>query len=102
MKKIIKLLVIFNCFTLSAQTDTLFTRVEIILCEVKQIGTETISYSYPNEELINIINKRDVRKIVFKSGREQVFNEMTSYKTIHGPNDYKNVTITISPNDVNG
>lgn len=102
MKAIIKTILIFNCINLNAQTDTLFTRLEKIPCTVKQIGTETISYSYPNEELVNTISKRDVKKITFKSGREQVFNELSSYKTIHGANDYKNVTVTISSNDVNG
>jgi|SRR5690554_111108 len=102
MKTLIKLMVIFNCITLKAQTDTLFTRIEKIPCTVKQIGTETISFSYPNEELINTIKKRDVKKIIFKSGREQIFRELTSFKTIHGADDYKNVTMTISPNDVNG
>lgn len=52
MKNIIKLLLFINTITLNAQTDTLFTRIEKIPCTVKQIGTETISYSYPNEELI--------------------------------------------------
>lgn len=84
------------------QTDTIFTNNEKIACSVKEITPEAVKYSFPGEDLINSIYKNSIQKIVFKSGRTQIFAEATSYKKINGVDDYENVTITQVENEVKG
>ena len=42
---------------------------------VKQVDPTTITYSFAGEDLENVVSKDEVVKIVFKSGREQVFSD---------------------------
>ena len=60
---------------------------------VKKIEPTTITYSFVGEELENVINKDDVAKIIFKSGREQTFSEAspasTSSASASRPDDYE-------------
>lgn len=63
--------------TVNAQntSDQIFiTNGETIAVKVKQVAPSTITYSYVGEDLENIIEKEAVTKIIFKSGREQLFN----------------------------
>ncbi len=87
------------CF---AQTDTIFSNNEKILCTVKEITPEAVKYSFIGEELINSIYKNSVQKIVFKNGRIQTFAEATSFKKINGVDDFENVTITQVESEVKG
>jgi len=68
-------------FSLNAQnaSDHIFlTNGETIAVKVKKVSPNTITYVYLGEDLENEVEKDDVIKIVFKSGREQLFNEATS------------------------
>ena len=59
-----------------SETDQLFLVTgEQQSVMVKKVDPTTITYSFAGEELENVINKDEVAKIVFKSGREQVFSE---------------------------
>lgn len=85
-----------------AQTDTIFSNNDKISCTVKEIGEDAVRYCYPGEELLNSIYKNAVQKIVFKSGRVQVFAEATSFKTVNSVEDFENVTITQLESEVKG
>ena len=85
-----------------SQSDTIFTNNEKIVCTVKEVTPDAIKFAYPNEELINAVFKNTVQKIIFKSGRVQLFAENTSYKTVNGPKDFENVTITKVESEVHG
>src|ERR1700743_866482 len=100
-------LTIFAILSLSfihsyAQTDTIIINNQKIACSVKEITPDAVKYSYPNEDLINTVYKNTVQKIIFKSGRIQIFAEATSYKSINSVNDYNNVTITSVESEVRG
>lgn len=80
MKKItvIALLLSGPIFTLNAQhnSDRLFlTNGETLTVAVKKVEPNTITFSYLGESLENTIEKDDVAKIIFESGREQQFAE---------------------------
>lgn len=66
-----------------SQSDTLFVNNERIAVNVKEVTTDAVKFTYPGEEMINSMFKNGVNKIVFKSGRTQLFNESSSYKTIN-------------------
>ncbi|MFK7813932.1 MAG: hypothetical protein AB8B59_15660 [Maribacter sp.] len=68
-------------FSLNAQnaSDHIFlTNGETLAVKVKKVDPNTITYAYLGEELENVVKKDDVIKIVFKSGREQQFSDVSS------------------------
>ncbi len=85
-----------------AQYDTLYMNNEKIACQVREITEDAVRYSYPGEELLNSSFKNSIQKIVFKNGREQVFSEGTSLKTIKTVDDYENVSITRTLLEIRG
>lgn len=104
--KIIKLLFIsfplFFSFYAFSQYDTIFSNDEKIVCTVKEITPEAVKYCYPNEDLINSVFKNTIQKIIFKSGRVQVFAESINLKTINSVDDYENVSFSRTANEVAG
>lgn len=94
----------FSLFTLSAhsQMDTIYSNDERIACSVKEITPEAVKFSYPNEDLVNSVFKNTIQKIVFKSGRVQVFAESTYFKTVTNVDDYENVSMSHVGSEVQG
>ena len=95
------LFLIIPCFSF-AQYDTIFSSSGKIAASIKEIGESSIKYTYPNEDLLNNMNKNVIRKIVFKSGRVQTFSNTTSYRTLKSGKDYENVTITQVSDEIKG
>lgn len=103
MKLIYVTLFMLMCFESAySQQDTIVTNSEKIVCTVKEITVDAVKFTYPDEDLINTIYKNTVEKIIFKSGRVQRFAEATSFKTINGPEDFENVSITKVEGEVKG
>lgn len=86
----------------NAQSDTIFTGNERIACSVREITEDAVKYTYPNEDLMNSMYKNAVLRIKFKSGREQVFSQAASFRTIMGHEDWEQVAFTQSPEEVKG
>ncbi|MDX2190666.1 MAG: hypothetical protein SFY32_12460 [Bacteroidota bacterium] len=86
----------------NAQTDTIYTTKEKISCVVKEIAPDLVKYTYVGEDVINSIYKNTVLKIVFKSGRVQVFAEPLKFNKIISPNDYAKVTFTQAESEIQG
>lgn len=85
-----------------AQTDTIFTNNERILCFVKEITPDAVKFVYPDEDILNSVYKNSVQKIVFKSGRVQTFAESSSFKRVAGVEDFENVAVTQVESEVKG
>lgn len=99
----ILLFILFNLSINSfAQTDTLFVNNEKISCVVREITVDAVKFSYDGEELINSIYKNSVQKIIFKSGRVQIFSEATSFKTVNSVDEYSKVSMTSLESEVGG
>ncbi len=56
-----------------AQMDTVVLNNEKIACSVKEITPDAIKYTLPGEDIMNSVYKNTVQKIIFKSGRVQIF-----------------------------
>ena len=56
------LFLIIPCFSF-AQYDTIFSSSGKIAASIKEIGESSIKYTYPNEDLLNNMNKNVIRKI---------------------------------------
>ncbi|MDT8402731.1 MAG: hypothetical protein RQ743_13650, partial [Bacteroidales bacterium] len=63
---------------------------------------DAVKYSYPNEDFLNTILKNNIQKIVFKSGRTQIFNEATSFKKVSNVSNWDNVSVTTLEGEVKG
>jgi hypothetical protein len=103
MKTIVTIFILLSLPFLSfSQYDTIYSTTGKIIGVVKEIGENSIKFTYPQEDLLNNINKNVVKKIVFKSGRVQTFSNMSGYKTIKSGLDYENVSISLVFEEVKG
>ena len=66
-----------SMYAQEAETDQLFlVNGDQQAVVIKKVEPTTITYCFAGEELENVITKDEVAKIVFKSGREQVFSDV--------------------------
>ncbi|GAB3217362.1 hypothetical protein J0A67_00240 [Algoriphagus aestuariicola] len=68
--------------------------------QVKEVGFNTIKYSYPNENTVYSVSKHQVTKIEYASGREETFE--SPFKPVKGLDDAELVYITYNPEDIAG
>ena len=99
---LLTLLLIISPFLVFSQYDTIYSSTGKVIGSVKEIGENSIKFSYPNEDLINNMNKNVIKKIVFKSGRTQTFANTSGYRTIKSCLDYDNVSISQVFEEVKG
>jgi len=88
--------------TVQAQTDSIFTRSEVIPCTVKEIGEQNVSYSYPGEDVINKMYKNTIAKIVFRNGRVQTFEEFKALQPVLHAGDHAKVQILTTEVETKG
>jgi hypothetical protein len=105
MKSILFIFLLLFCSLNSfcqAKYDTIYSNDERIACTVKEITPEAVKYCYPDEELVNAVYKNSIQKIVFKSGRVQIFAEATSLRTINSADDFDYVSLSHVESEVKG
>ena len=68
--------------------------------QVKEVGFNTIKYSYPNENAVYSVSKHQVTKIEYASGREENFD--SPFKSVKGLDDAELVYITYNSEDIAG
>lgn len=68
--------------------------------QVKEVGFNTIKYTFPNENTVYSISKYQVTKIEFASGREETFE--SPFKPVKGLDDFQDVYISYNPDDIAG
>lgn len=91
-----------GCATASAQIDTIFTNEKTIPCNIAEVTETGVKFRYPGEEHINALTLNVIRKIKFKSGREQDFVGVTSFKDIKSPTEWDNVSISNVESETRG
>lgn len=93
-------LFLFTYFKAQAQTDKLYLKDEIKEVKVEEVGSNFIKFKYPNENAAYTISKYQVDKIVFASGREEIFE--SPFKPVNSVEDFENVYLSYTPQDVEG
>jgi hypothetical protein len=68
--------------------------------QVKEIGPNTIKYSYPSESIVYTISKHQVAKISYASGREEIFD--SPIKKVKGLDNAPQVYVTYNNDEVTG
>jgi hypothetical protein len=101
-KSILSLALFIAGFSAYSQSgsDTLYLLDGQKEVKIKEVGLNSIKYSYVNEETVYTISKHQVSKIKFASGREEVFE--SPIRQVNGLDDYEKVYITYLPEDVAG
>ncbi|MBC6366571.1 hypothetical protein [Algoriphagus sp. AK58] len=101
-KSILYLAFFITSFTVYSQSnsDTLFLLEGQMEVKIKEVGLNNIKYTYPDEETVYTISRYQVSKIVFASGREEVFE--SPIKPVKGLDDFEKVFITYNPEDISG
>ena len=82
--------------------DSIFTATEILAVNVKEVSEESVKYAYPGEDLLNSISATKVIKIVFKSGRTQLFEEERAFRTVRNGLDWEYVTVIQNDRELSG
>lgn len=85
-----------------SQPDTIYARSGPILCEVVEVGLQTVTYTYPGEKVVNNILRTAVEKIVFSNGRVQRFEEYKAYNPVLHAGDFKKVEVVSTEGDILG
>lgn len=91
-----------HSFYIQAQADTIFTLRGAIVCNVEEVSPHTITFIYPGETARNTINKIQVDKIAFASGREQLIETPYGIKQVLGPRDEAKVVLLEAEQEVQG
>ncbi|WPR76090.1 hypothetical protein [Algoriphagus sp. NG3] len=93
---------IFFASSVNAQTknDVLFFAEGPKEVQVKEVGTNLIKYTFPEESTIYSVSKHKVNKIVFASGREESFE--SPFLKVKGLEDADKVYITYVPQETEG
>lgn len=103
MRKISLFLILFITSLYCFGLDVIYLRdSDSIVATVTKINENSIEYKYEGEEFIVEKNKKEIKKIKFKSGREEVFNEAYKYPKINGEEDWEKVIVTYVESEVTG
>jgi hypothetical protein len=73
MKSILTILAVILSFAVYAQSDTLYMHNgKKVTGNVKKVGEHTVSFTYQNEDVEQVLGKYTILKIIYaKSGRLQ-------------------------------
>ena len=102
MKYLLAASLIVVSLCVCGQSDTVYTGSEKLVVKVVEITEESVKYTYPNETLINTVNKNTVRRIVFSSGRTQEFGGYSNYKEVSGWRDWESVSLAVAEHEIKG
>ncbi|HRD83265.1 MAG TPA: hypothetical protein PLL53_21070 [Saprospiraceae bacterium] len=96
-------LILVLCFVAAhGQTDSIYSRSEVIACTVKEVGEQTVSYTFPGEDVLNSMYKNTIAKIVFRNGRVQTFEEFKALQPVLHAGDFAKVQILTSEAETKG
>ena len=66
---------------------------------IQSVSENSIIYTYPNEKATQTISKKNVKQIIYSSGRTE---NVTTPIVITGEGDWEKVILTTNPNEVEG
>lgn len=103
MKKfILSSILLMSAPTAMCQIDTIYSSNQVIPCNVMEVGSDAVKFTYPNETASNTLYINAVHKIIFRSGRVQEFAAATSFRKLRNPADWENVTISSIESEIKG
>lgn len=85
-----------------AQDKVVLKNGEVLNVKVVKNDEKTIEFQYPGESMVNVKNKREIKKIVYESGREEIINVGINVPKINSEKDWEKVVETYLEVDVEG
>lgn len=89
-------------FQTNAQDLVIMLNRDSLNVVVTKNAPDVVEYKYENETAINVVEKSNIHKIIFASGRVEICNERRNLPAISGKKDWEKVIITFDENDVLG
>lgn len=103
MKKLLfAILSLFLGMSAYAQDKVVLKNGEELNVKVVKNDEKTIEFQYPGESMVNVKNKREIKKIVYESGREEMINVGINVPEINSEKDWEKVIETYLESDVEG
>lgn len=102
MRYVLLLLMFFLTLSVQAQDKVILRNGDTLNVEVKKVGTNSIEYSFPNEELVTEKSKNEIASIIYASGRKEEFNQGIVVPKITSTKDWEKVVETYLESDVAG
>lgn len=103
MKKMLLLFVLLTCVvSVNAQDKVIFKNGDTISVKIIKNEEKSIEYQYPGETLVNVKNKREIRQIIYESGRIEEIKQGIEVPVITSPDDWDKVVETYLESDVEG
>ena len=85
-----------------AQDKVYLKNGEELNVKIVKNDEKTIEFQYPGESMLNVKNKREIKKIVYESGREELINVGINVPIIESEKDWEKVVETYLETDVEG
>ena len=101
-KQLFVFLSLFLGVSLYAQDKVVLKNGEELNVKVVKNDEKTIAFQYPRESMVNVKNKREIKKIVYESGREETINVGIEVPVITSADDWEKVVETYLESDVEG
>ena len=101
-KQLFVFLSLFLGVSLYAQDKVVLKNGEVLNVKVVKNDEKTIEFQYPGESMVNVKNKREIKKIVYESGREETINVGIEVPVITSADDWEKVVETYLESDVEG
>ncbi len=103
MKALFLIALLVSALQLNSQTDTIFKNDgEIILVNISEITETAIKFVYPGESFSNSLGKNTVKRVHFKSGRQQDFSADLNISLVKGCQEWNKVQISRIESEVIG
>ena len=101
-KQLFVFLSLFLGVSLYAQDKVVLKNGEELNVKVVKNDEKNIEFQYPGESMVNVKNKREIKKIVYESGREETINVGIEVPVITSADDWEKVVETYLESDVEG
>lgn len=103
MKKLLffALLCVFSINT-NAQDKIILKNGEELNVKVVKNDENSVEFNYPGETLVNVKNKREIKKIIYESGRTEEIHQGIDVPIIRSEDDWGKVVETYLESDVEG
>lgn len=98
------LFVVLTTFAISAnaQDKVVLKNGETLNVKVVKNDENSIEFQYPDETLLNVKNKREIKQIIYESGRIESINQGIEVPEIKSEKDWQKVVETYLESDVEG
>lgn len=101
-KTLLSIGIFFLANTIKAQDKIIMVAGDTLNVEITKISPELIDFKYQNESAVNSKEKSKIEKIIYSSGRVEVFYEKITLPIIRGKDDWEKVIITFDERDIIG